>query len=457
MPISNDDTICAIATPPGVGGIGVIRISGPSSLNILRSMWRGKNIENFISRQLYLGNLMLGNRLLDQVFAVYMAAPHTYTGQDLVEYSCHGSPIVLRQILDGCIRLGARLASPGEFTRRAFLSGKLDLIQAEGVANLINATSDRSAKIAAEQLAGRLSTEIKSAYDQLSDLRAYVEASIDFPEEDIEYLGKGKVADRIEALERHCANLSDSYQEGRLIVEGVRVVIAGRPNVGKSSLFNKLVGHERAIVHNTPGTTRDIVEEFISIDGVPFRMRDTAGVREAPDEVERLGIERTREELAKADIVIAIFDGSFGPQSDDLKLLESIEPARSFTVINKVDIAHGANIVSLKEAMLKWNPIQISAKTGEGIEDLKAAIVEWAVCEECCSEGAIITSERHKLSLDNAIGALRKAAAAIIMKEPIECIAQHLTSGAENLASIIGLSASDDLLDRIFSKFCIGK
>ncbi|MFA5812424.1 MAG: tRNA uridine-5-carboxymethylaminomethyl(34) synthesis GTPase MnmE [bacterium] len=509
--LSSTDTICAIATPPGTGGIGIVRISGPRAKEILGCSWRGRvHPSEFRPRTLYLGDFSLDSSLPfvrggtgrgrstppfpsppagrraglqrrgisekvhdfhDKVMAVFMPAPHTYTGDDVAEISCHGSQVVLSRILRACVAAGARLAGPGEFTRRAFMAGKLDLAQAEAVCDLINATSERGARLASMQLEGRLSREVQGAGSELMDLRASVEASIDFPEEGIE--GEGSVAmDRLCGVIKRVEALASTHASGRMQSEGAIVAIVGRPNAGKSSVLNRLAGCDRAIVHHEPGTTRDVIEEKVSINGIEFRLRDTAGMRDARSEVEALGIGLAREEVGRADLVLAVFDGSRPSGVEDELVMELVRARPSIFVINKSDLPQMFDPrapVSLR-AIAKQSlaassisamsaPISISTITGEGIEVLRERLAEFVVGHGSAGldESAVVTSARHKAVLDESLAALRKGMKALSSLEPLECVASHLRAAQGALGSITGEVQSEELLDRIFSRFCIGK
>lgn len=457
---SEKDTICAIATPPGPGGLGVVRLSGSLAREILAKVWRGGvPAVELKPRQLYLGEItgdISGSGPIDRAMAVLMPAPSTYTGEDVVEISAHGSPLLLARIVDVCVALGARPAEPGEFTKRAFLAGKLDLAQAEAVADLIAATSEQAARIAADQLAGKLSHEVTAIADELADLRAFVEASIDFPEEDIEFIENAGISKRMTVIAEKIGALAQSFHEGRLIRDGVRTAIVGRPNAGKSSIFNRLVGRDRAIVHRAPGTTRDVVEEAITIGGVAFRLRDTAGIRQAGCEVEGLGVGRSREEIVAADLVIAVFDGSVPYGPEDEEVLRTIAPAQTIPVINKTDLTPSFDRVSLTTPLGDVESIPLSAKTGVGFETLQRALVARFLCARG-REGALITSSRHKAVLDESSLSLTKARRAVESGLPPECIAQHLRIAHDSLGKITGLVTDEGLLNRIFSRFCIGK
>ena len=466
---SEKDTICAIATPPGLGGLGVVRISGPRSREILSKLWRGQvSVSKFRPRTLYLGDITVfsnsrpkGNGpdegFLDRAMAVFMPAPNTYTGEDIVELSCHGSPLLLSEIINSAAEAGARPAGPGEFTRRAFMAGKIDLVQAEGVADLIAATGERAARLAAEQLAGKLSETISSLGRELASIRAEVEAAIDFPEEEIDLPGADSTSARLEGV---CANLDllrSTFREGRLAREGVRVAIAGKPNAGKSSVMNRLCNRERAIVHSSPGTTRDVIEEAATIGGICFHLRDTAGLRAEAGEVEALGIARTHDEIASADIIVAVFDGSISPDDSDASVISRIDPARTIAVINKSDLPMVFDPKDLFGARAPSPPLSISAKSGAGFDELARELCRRTSSKAAALDGVVVTNARHKALLDEAGLSLDAALASFGRGEPAELSAQHLASAQEALGRITGAVTTEELLDRIFSSFCIGK
>lgn len=409
----------------------------------------------FEPRTMYLGELASQSHSLDRVMAVYMPAPNTYTGQDVVELSCHGSPVALNEILISCIAGGARAAGPGEFTRRAFLAGKMDLIQAEAVCDLIHAGSTRAAKQAADQLSGRLSREISSISDDIADARSLIEASIDFPEEDIEFIEKNGIREGLISIEKGLTGLSSSFRDGRLIREGVDVAIVGSPNVGKSSIFNALLGMDRAIVHREPGTTRDVVEADVSISGVVFHLKDTAGLRESECEVEGMGIGMTRREIENADIVIAVLDGSRPEAPDDSLPANIAQSSNVIFVINKTDLVRCLDESKIRDRGL--HIIDVSAKTGAGMDVLRDALTGFVGTDGAGDEGAMIASARHKEALDEAATNICKARKSIEAGASCEFVAEHLREAQEAVGTITGEVTSDDILDRIFSQFCIGK
>jgi tRNA modification GTPase len=444
------DTIAAVATPPGQGGIGVVRISGPEAKRVLAGVWAGQTgVYEFESHKLYYGPVKKDGALIDRVLVSWMKAPRSYTGEDVVEISGHGGPVVMKRILEACCDGGARLAYPGEFTKRAFLNRRMDLVQAEAVADVISASNDEGMKSAQEQLEGRLSRRITQLNGRLTELRALVEASIDFPEEDVEFIENAGIKDRLRSIIDDASRLSLTFEDGRLLRDGVRVVIAGRPNAGKSSLFNSLIGSSRAIVHHQPGTTRDVVEQSIGLGGLTFHLRDTAGLGKAGCEVEGMGISRAREELEQADMVIYVIDATVDMTKQDEEALSKLGPRR-IVVYNKADL--------LDVAAREDDKLLVSATDGDGLDDLREEMLRAMRTKETTETGGVIvTNLRHKLALDDAVKAVNDALVAVEKGEPVECAAHHLRSAQEGLGNITGETFDEAILDEIFSKFCIGK
>jgi tRNA modification GTPase len=426
------DTIAAIATPAGRGGIGVIRVSGPEVPRIAREIL-GRLPE---PRLATFGPFAQ----VDEGIALYFPAPHSYTGEPVLELQGHGGPVVMQALLAACLDAGARLAEPGEFTRRAYLEGKLDLAQAEAVADLIDAASREAARSALRSLSGEFSAAIGALQAELVELRALTEASLDFPEEELDGLHRDDAAARLARVQQALQEVLSRSRQGSLLRSGIHVVLAGRPNVGKSSLLNRLAGEERAIVTPQPGTTRDALREPIEIDGVPLVVVDTAGLRVASDMVERLGIERTQRELERADVVLAVFDATRG--KDELEDLPAGAPR--IEVYNKLDLAPGF--------VAPAGALALSAKTGEGIERLRRALLEtmgWAAT----GESVFLARERHLRALDRARGHL----AAARDTRHWEFFAEELRLAHVALGTITGEFSADDLLGEIFARFCIGK
>ncbi|MGQ0812226.1 MAG: tRNA uridine-5-carboxymethylaminomethyl(34) synthesis GTPase MnmE [Nitrospiraceae bacterium] len=478
-----DDTICAIATPVGEGGIGVLRVSGCRAVEAVSGLVRlrsGNSLQTVTSHRLYHADILLvqkdnqpqrrdhkphdayttGGRILDEALVVVMRAPRSYTGEDVAEIQCHGGPLILQTISHALVANGVRLAEPGEFTKRAFLNGRLDLAQAEAVLDTIQAKTATGLKLAQEQLRGVLSTAINRVRESLLDLLAQVEAAIDFSEEDISFVQNEELR---AALRRTIALLSDLIErsrEGRIIREGAKVVIIGRPNVGKSSLMNALVRSDRAIVTAVPGTTRDVLEEMLNIRGVPVRIFDTAGIRKTDDDIEREGVRRSLIARDQADLVLLMLDGSQCLTSQDYELLACGQDNRRLVVVNKMDLSReirdGSSSFSNGESMT--GAIKISCKTEFGLEELRDQIRSVLVGHGLeAAEGPVVTSLRHQVALERACEALEHALESATAKLSGEFIAMDLRVAADALGEITGTVSTDDILDRIFSRFCIGK
>lgn len=448
---STADTIVAIATPPGHGGIGVVRISGPDSLTIACTM-AGRDCP-LEPRHATLAHICNARGPLDRGIVTAFPAPHSYTGEDVAEISAHGSPVLLRAIVAEALRLGARLAEPGEFTFRAFLRGRIDLVQAEAVRDLVEAVTPLQARAAFDQLEGTLTGEIRAIDEALFDLCARLEASLDFPAEGYHFVHEETAATEITALSQRIARLLDDAGRGRLIRDGVQVVLAGRPNSGKSSLFNRLAGAGRAIVTDVPGTTRDLITETIDVQGVPVTLVDTAGVRHTPaDAIEAEGIARAAAARTVAAAVIVVLDGSVPIEDDDRVLLRETVSMPRVVVANKCDLA-GA----WKDDEVQAPVIRVSATTGEGLERMANEIV--AVMPGSGSERDVpaVTNLRHAELLSRAREALEGAAAAACGGTPEEFVLADLIEAREMLECVTGRRTTDDVLARIFSSFCIGK
>ncbi len=464
---SKEDTIVAISTPPGEGGIGIVRMSGREALLIADRIFnspRGIKPSQSPSHRIYYGFIVnpSSGQKIDEVLLSVMRAPNTYTREDVVEINCHGGYVVLKRVLELVVSSGARLASPGEFTMRAFLNGRIDLTQAEAVLDLIKSKTEEAEKVALEHVGGALRREIEDISEGLKNVLTELEAFIDFPEEDIN-LSPINWTDLLLDIKNRLKRLSDSFHQGNILREGIATVITGRPNVGKSSLLNALLGKDRAIVTDIPGTTRDIIEEIINVKGIPLRLIDTAGIREARDLVEAEGIKRTELAIEKADMVLLVIDGSEALTSYDLSLISRLksQKKRTIVILNKKD----RGIVVNKEALKKFPFIEISALKGEGIDDLKELIFNNILSRRDkggtgfeSSEGVIITRVRHKALVDSALQLVGDAISSMQRRQPLEIVSFNLRNAIQSLNIIIGAEFSEeDILERIFSEFCIGK
>jgi|WetSurMetagenome_2_1015567.scaffolds.fasta_scaffold00076_23 tRNA modification GTPase len=461
-----EDTIAAVSTPPGEGGIGIVRLSGGDSFLIAKKIFRpsssGFNPDE-TRRTICHGFIEDPStaETIDEVLITFMKSPHSYTREDVAEINCHGGMIPLRRILGLALREGARLAEPGEYTRRAFLNGRIDLSQAEAVIDIIRAKTEQAEKMALMQLEGGLSIEITDVREAITGICALVEAHIDFPEEDLEIPEKDRMLSSIMEAETRVRILLKSFEEGRIYREGAAMAIVGKPNVGKSSLLNALIKKDRAIITDLPGTTRDVIEEGLNINGLPVRIMDTAGIREAHDLVEAEGVKRSLGALAGADLALVVFDAGKPLDQSDRLIMEKALDKRSIFVINKCDIISPE--FDCGDTELKCSPcVKISAKKCEGLEDLKEKIFETLVSNAGAATqerpaDILVTNVRHKRLLDRALEALEQACSAIGKGDQPEVAALFLRESLDSLGEIVGAVTTDDILDRIFSEFCIGK
>lgn len=480
-----DDTIVAIATPPGRGGIGVVRFAGPEAkanalrmLRLNRELEPGRAVFGELVEPCGAGALARekGNteeasmdsraadvlrpgaaapRRIDEVVVIYFQKPHSYTTDDIVEISAHGSPVVLRHIVEIALAQGARLAEPGEFTMRAFLNGRIDLTQAEAVRDLIESQTLHQARVAAQQLDGALSRRLQPVKQKLVELIASMEAGIDFAEDDVSVLPSEQILNHLGQLKAPLEELAQSFSYGKLVHEGLTLAIVGRPNVGKSSLFNRLVERERAIVTATPGTTRDLVTETVAIGGIPVKLVDTAGMRKALDEAESIGIQKSMEALADADLVLVVLDASQPVGDEDVQLVEQVKQRTALVVANKVDLAQPEKLVEQKYPT-HWH-IRTSAVTGDGIAELRTAILNHVSGESGKAESGFLTNARHAALVRDSLAALENAKGAVHNRVPHEMILLDLYSALRPLDEITGATTNDDILNLIFSRFCIGK
>lgn len=451
-----EDTIAAQATPAGSGAIAVIRMSGSRSKEIIDRIFdRSEKLSHALMVH---GNIVSNGRRVDEVMAVYFAAPASYTGEDSVEIYCHASAYGVYDILKCTTDNGARIAQPGEFTRRAFLNGKMDLTQAEAVCDFISASSDAGARAAQFQLQGRMKRTISGFQDSLSDMLAEIEAAVEYPEEDLEFSILEKAVPYLEKLHADIRKLADSYETGRIIKEGLWVVIAGKPNVGKSSLLNALSGQERAIVTARPGTTRDTVEQTISVGGVAINLTDTAGIRTAADEVEALGVKRSVDAVRNAQLTLFVADASKPLDGDDLEAYRHVA-GDAVIVLNKTD---AGQIVSEDDIRRKFGEcgykvIPVSALTGNGIEVLRNALYDFAVADKTAAEGVIVTNIRHRDLLFLAANHIRDGLDALAAGVDMDCVTIDLNCAWADLGGITGNTVTEEIIDRIFDKFCLGK
>jgi tRNA modification GTPase len=460
-PEAANDTIAAVSTPPGRGGIGIVRLSGPEASSIAVQLVS-------LHQPLEHGRVRLADVLdaagdeaerIDEALVTFFAAPNSYTAEDVVEIAAHGSPVVLELLLRRALELGARLAEPGEFTQRAFLSGRMDLTQAEAVRDLIEAQTLTQARLAASQMGGALSRRVAPVKQSLVELVALLEAGIDFAEDDVDVAPEVEIARRIDALKPPLAALEASFARGRIVHDGLTLAIVGRPNAGKSSLFNRLIERDRAIVTATPGTTRDLVTERISLDGIPLELVDTAGLRESLEEVEQLGIARSREALADAALVLVVLDATQPLNEEEHRLLEAVEGRPALVAVNKSDLKKAgspAGAITDVAEIAGVPALQTSALTGEGVPALRERILALAT-GGAASEPGMLTSLRHHQAITTALSALADAAQANANAIPHEMILLDLYRALWALDSLTGQTTSDDILNMIFSTFCIGK
>ena len=456
------DTIAAIATPPGIGGVGLIRVSGPTAEGIAQRLFRPLPRGNFLSHHLYHGKIIAPTTgaILDEVLVAFLKGPHSYTGEDTLEISCHGGPLILRTVLEAVFQTGARPAERGEFTQRAFLNNRLDLAQAEAVLDIITAKTRPGLAAAIDCLRGKLSEQIEAIRSEMIDLLAGVEAAIDFSEDDGVEDTPDEALPRIRILIDKIAALAATHRQGRIYREGIGVVIAGRPNVGKSSLLNRILGEKRAIVTPIPGTTRDFIEETVDIGGIPVRLTDTAGLRLPENAIEKEGIDLVWERLKTADAVLVLLDGSAELTADDRELLAKMISKPMLPVLNKSDLPQRLDEKSLRRLLPEGTPpaIRISAKYGDGLDRLTAALRDLVLAtpaEE--SPEAMIVHLHHKTALEKAAAGLARAREGLLAALPPELVALEVREALNALGEITGKTTSEEVLDRIFANFCVGK
>ncbi|MBI4318820.1 MAG: tRNA uridine-5-carboxymethylaminomethyl(34) synthesis GTPase MnmE [Chloroflexi bacterium] len=452
------DTIAAVSTPVGEGGIGIVRLSGARALDILRRVF----VSNRKPATMPAWRLIYGHvfdpdagTTVDEVLAVSMPAPNTYTREDVAEINCHGGPIALQTILSLCLRYGARLAHPGEFTLRAFLNGRIDLAQAESVLDIVQAKTQVGLHVAMDQLGGRLSSEVKAARQEIVRALAYLTATVDFPEDEVP---PEDVAGRIEAATTAVKALLDTADNGMVYRQGLRTAIVGRPNVGKSSLLNALLRQNRAIVTPVPGTTRDTLEETVNLRGLPVVLVDTAGITATEDVVEKLGVERSRHAIQKADLVLLLVDGSSPVEQQDRDIADLCDNVPAIVVVNKADLPQCIDVTAFCTAISRARWVRTSTLTGEGLAELEEAVVATVFSGQAfASDALLVSNPRHKDALHRALVQLRAARDSLAQNLPADFVCIDLTAAASALGEITGETVTEDLLETIFSQFCIGK
>jgi tRNA modification GTPase len=456
-----DDTIAAIATAPGEGGIGIIRISGEKSLQVAQSIFKsksGKMIKDYNARTLIYGTVVDNEKVIDEVLVAYMKGPNSYTAEDVIEINCHGGFISVKKILELILSKGVRLAEAGEFTKRAFLNGRIDLSQAEAIIDVIKSKTDMAHEVAQSQLEGSLAKKIKDLRMNVTEVLAHLEVSIDFAEEDVEEITYQTLEEKALELRNEIKKLYDTAESGKILRDGLKTVIVGKPNVGKSSLLNSILGENRAIVTDIAGTTRDVIEEFVNIKGIPLKIVDTAGIRETEDVVEKIGVEKSRESFSTADLVIMVLDASRKLSEEDMEILESLKNKKTIVLLNKMDLEPQIELEKIEEFVNSEDIIKISALKHQGIEELQdkieAMVYHGSVKN---SSNLMITNSRHKDALFKAYESINDAISAIEQRMPYDFIEVDFKNIWDYLGYINGDTVREDLLDTIFANFCIGK
>ena len=453
-------TIAAISTAPGNAGIGIIRLSGDDCFKILQKIFKPKNKGEIKGYTIKYGNIVKSenDEIIDEVLVSYFVAPKSYTKENMCEINSHGGIVVENQILEECLKNGAVLAEPGEFTKRAFMNGRIDLSQAEAVIDIINSKTEKEMMVAQRHLEGSLSKKIKDIQGEILNLMADIEASIDYPEYDIEETTNKKINDTLNSVEEKLLKLKNSFENGKILKEGIKTAIIGKPNVGKSSLLNLILGENRAIVSDIEGTTRDTIEEYINIKGIPLKIVDTAGIRKTNDEVEKIGVERSINNISDAELIIALFDDSRAFDDQDQKILDLIEGKKTIILINKIDL--GKNLIKENEKLKKFknNIIEFSTINETGLDKLYNKIEELFKLNELdCENNEIITNNRHKQQILYALEDVAKGRESLETHMPVDITAICLKDILERLAEITGENVSEDIINEIFKKFCLGK
>ena len=454
-------TIVSISTAPGIGGIGIIRMSGEKSFEILDKIFKPKTsqkIEDIKGYTIKYGHIVENNEIIDEVLVSYFKAPRSYTTENMCEINSHGGNVVVKKILEICLKNGAELAEPGEFTKRAFLNGRIDLAQAESVIDVINAKSDKEAKSGIKQLEGYLSKEIKGIKQEILDVLVNIEVTIDYPEYDTPEVQEKEIAQMLESVGKKLKKLEKSYDNGKIIKDGIKTAIIGKPNAGKSSLLNAILKEDRAIVTDIAGTTRDTIEEFVTINGIPLNLVDTAGIREASDEVEKIGVEKSIKQANDADLIIAIFDSSKDLEEEDIEILNLIKGKKSIILLNKSDLNSKIDENDERFTSITENILKISALNKSGIDELYEKIAELFNLNEINLDNEIlITNIRHKNIISKSLENVNKAKEALEINMPIDIITIYIKEILEDLGEITGEVVTEDIINEIFSKFCLGK
>ncbi|MBF0986393.1 MAG: tRNA uridine-5-carboxymethylaminomethyl(34) synthesis GTPase MnmE [Clostridiales bacterium] len=456
-----ENTIVAISTAMGNGGIGIVRMSGEKSFEILEKIFRPKNKDAFIKGyQIKYGNIVdpRNEEIIDEVLVSYFVSPKSYTTEDMCEINTHGGMVVEKRILELCLENGAEIASPGEFTKRAFLNGRIDLSQAEAIIDLINSKTIREARESINQLEGHLSSKIESIRQKMLDLMIAIDVNIDYPEYDEEEVTKNKSLNELKIILEELIKLENSFNTGKVLKDGVRTVILGKTNAGKSSLLNRILKEDRAIVSNIEGTTRDTIEEFVDIEGIPLKLIDTAGIRNSSNEIEQIGIQKSKKLANSADLIIAIFDITKNLDEDDQELLEIIKDKKCIILLNKIDILPENIDLENKLKLINKNILKISAMEDIGIQSLYDKIIElYSFNTESLSNDVLISNERHKNLIQKAKMEINEAINATENDMYIDIISIYITNAMNYLAEITGNNVTDDVIDEIFKKFCLGK
>lgn len=456
-----ENTIVAISTAMGNGGIGIVRMSGEKSFEILEKIFRPKNKDAFVKGyQIKYGNIVdpRNEEIIDEVLVSYFVSPKSYTTEDMCEINTHGGMVVEKRILELCLENGAEIASPGEFTKRAFLNGRIDLSQAEAIIDLINSKTIREARESINQLEGHLSSKIESIRQKMLDLMIAIDVNIDYPEYDEEEVTKNKSLNELKIILEELVKLENSFNTGKVLKDGVRTVILGKTNAGKSSLLNRILKEDRAIVSNIEGTTRDTIEEFVDIEGIPLKLIDTAGIRNSSNEIEQIGIQKSKKLANSADLIIAIFDITKNLDEDDQELLEIIKDKKCIILLNKIDILPENIDLENKLKLINKNILKISAMEDIGIQSLHDKIIElYSFNTKSLSNDVLISNERHKNLIQKAKMEINEAINATENDMYIDIISIYITNAMNYLAEITGNNVTDDVIDEIFKKFCLGK